>query len=158
MLITQTDRYTDHATSDICSNRLHIIHYAQAMRSNNWSLPYNKVILRSAKEDNIFVTVCLFVCRLVRQSKSQEQIFVTFLEAELKGLASRNNRIRSLSVWMLEHGYLKIASKWLQSSGNTLASTNKTRKPKSRSHRPLSQHFLFVTLNTDLWLLRKYLT
>jgi len=94
--------------------------------------------------------VCLFVCRLVRQSKSQEQIFVTFLEAELKGLASRNNRIRSLSVWMLEHGYLKIASKWLQSSGNTLASTNKTRKPKSRSHRPLSQHFLFVTLNTDL--------
>jgi len=32
---THTDKHTDHATCDICSNRLHFMHCVQAMRPKN---------------------------------------------------------------------------------------------------------------------------
>jgi len=36
-----TDRHTDHATCDICSNRPHVVHCMQAMRPNMWGINFS---------------------------------------------------------------------------------------------------------------------
>jgi len=47
--VQQTDRHTDHATCDICSNMLHLMHYMQAMQTKNCYLrsPYQRHICQS---------------------------------------------------------------------------------------------------------------